>query len=266
MATLFDCIFKTAGFLKGLLYGQSTSAGSTTELVDTTREEANDYFNGGTIFFLSGSLIGKSVTIIDYSDTSHTFTFSAQSSAPGSGIRYAVLSSIYSRNALIAAVNEALSELSPIPMIYEDAAFITVADQESYTIPDGVFNIKKVFIATSETEPYTWQENNGWFENEGNLIFDMSIPAEDDMRIRLYYEGMHESVDSDEDEISTSIHPDIIAWSAAYKAALVRSGIAENTEPHTKEFIGFAAQQLQRMTVLHPSRHFMKTPRSNGWG
>ena len=262
--TLGNMILRTAECLKGLRYSTSTAAGTTTTLVDTGMTEPDEFFNGGTIFFLSGTLIGLSAVITDWDLATNTFTFSTQSGAPGSGVSYAALDANYPREALVQAINGALSELGHYPVFYNEAAFVTVADQEEYTLPAGVYNVKKVFIAANDAEPYEFQENFGWLESAGSLIFDMDTPAESDKRIRIYHEAPHPIVTEDSDAIMDCIHPELLAWTAAYRAALTRSGYAENSEAYTKELLSFAQQKSLQMRK-HPIRHWQKASRRSGW-
>ena len=262
--TLAWQMLKVAECLKGLRYSRSTAAGTTTTLVDTGLDEPDDFFNKGTIFFLSGTLAYGTAVITDYDNATGTITFSAQTNAPGTGVYYAVFDANYPRELLVAAINGALSELGPYPEIYENASFITVANQESYTLPAGVYNIKKVFIATSTVAPYGWTENNGWLEHDGALYFDMSTPTTSDYLIRLYYERPHDTVIDDNDVISHAINPDLLSWTAAYRAILTRMGIAENSEPFTKELLPYAQQKALQMQK-NPIEHFRKASRPSGW-
>lgn len=263
--TLASTMLHTAQCLKGIRHSLTTGGGSVTTLVDALMNEPDDHFNGGTIFFLSGTLAGKTAVVTDYDNTTKTFTFTTQTAAPGSGIRYAVMDATYSREDLSSAVNRALSELSPIPVVLDDAAFVTVADQEKYQLPTGVSNVRKVFIAANDAEPYGWVENRDWFENEGYLYFDVIAPSVADKQIRLYYEGAHTALTTDAGVVSGALHPDLVAWTAAYLASLIRSGLAENSEPHTKEIVGLALQQANRFRAMYPVRHFRKTARMSGW-
>lgn len=262
--TLADLMLKTAENLKGLRYSSAT-CGNATTLTDTSMNEPDDYFNGGTIFFLSGALIGKTAVITDWDLTSHIFTFATQSDAVVSGISYAVFDANYSRETLIKVINQALTTHGPYPKITTDVTFVTVADQEYYTLPTGVNNVKKVFIAKNLTAPYEFQENTGWFEENGNLWFDMDTPSESGYVIRLFHEAPHATVDGDADAISDAIHPDLLSWSATTKALISRMGIAENSEPFTKEFMSYAQQMASAQMKMHPVKHFQKASRKSGW-
>lgn len=262
--TLAAILLKTAECLKGLRYSRSTSAGTTSTLIDTSMDEPDGFFDGGTIFFLSGNLAGKTAVITDWDADTFTFTFATQGSAPELGISYAVLDANYRRDALVAAVNAALSELGPYPTITTDAAFVTVADQEAYTLPTGVMDIRRVEIATNTEEPFGYIENNGWFESGGYLWFDMDTPSEDGYQIRLYHEEPHDRVEDDDDVISDLLHPDLVSWTAAVSALIMRSGVSENSEPHTKEMLSYARQQAQLLR-FHAIKHWRKASRPSGW-
>ncbi len=262
--TLSDIMLKLGQNLKGLRYSTTTSDGSSTTLIDLYMDEPDDYFNGGTIFFLTGTLAGTTSTITDWDNSTHTFTFRDVSATTTEDTKYAVLDGRFRRDALVAAVNSALSELGPLPTITEDETFLTVADQEEYELPAGVTDVRQVYIATSATEPYNYVENYGWFVNEGVLHLDMNTPSSDDYIIKLYHEEPHDYVSDDDDPIMDCIHPDLLAWTAAVHALVGRAGVAENSEPHTKEMLAFAQAMAQR-TKMHMIKHWQKASRPSGW-
>lgn len=262
--TLALMILKVSECLRGLRYSKSTSS-SVTSLVDSMMiDEPDHFFKGGTIFFLSGALIGKTAVITEFASATGTFTFDTQTVSPGMGIIYAVSQAMFSRETIAAVINKALVSIGPFPRIYENASFITVADQEFYVLPIGVSNIKKVFIASNSSAPYNWQENTGWFEENGSLYFDMEQPSIAGMMIRLYYELPHTSLVNDTDAIIDSIHPDLVMWTAAHYATLIRSGVSENSEPFTKEMVTFTQQKMQECSKYLP-KHWQKASRPSGW-
>jgi len=263
--TLADILLKLAQNLKGLRYSTATADGSSTTLVDAFMDEPDDHFNGGTIFFLTGALAGKTSVITDWDETTHTFTFKDTGDAPMMDVAYAVFDANYKRDALIQAVNQALLELGPFPTITEDATFVTVANQEDYELPAGVTNVRQVYIATSITEPYNYAENLGWYVNGGVLYLDMNTPSTSGYVIKLFSEEAHDYVSLDDDPIMDCIHPHLLAWVAAVHALITRTGVAENSEPHTKEMLSFAQTMAQRMRAAHPIKHWRKASRPSGW-
>ncbi len=61
-----------------MVSGVATGGGATT-LLDSTRKEANDYFNGWILTIVAGTGEGETATIVDYTKATGTFTFSALS-------------------------------------------------------------------------------------------------------------------------------------------------------------------------------------------
>ena len=264
--TLADIMLKLSIILKAARHSTSDSSGSTTTLIDSRMiGEPDDFFNGGTIWFKSGLLDGKTAVITDFDSNTGTFTFATQTAAVTNGVSYSAAGPMYSREDLVASINQALTSIGPLPAIYEDAAFITVEDQEEYTLPTDVSNVKKVFIASSLVAPYGWAENTGWFENNGSLWFDMEIPSTADMLIRLYYDAPHAEVSLDADAISDALHPDLVLWTAANYAVLNRAGVAENSEPFTKEMISYTQQQKAAAMLKYRPVRWQKVSRPSGW-
>lgn len=264
MTTLADILLKTAFALKSLRNSLATG-GSTTTLIDTNLSEPNDFFNGGTIFFLSGTLIGKTAIITDWNATTFTFTIPTQTAAVVSGVRYAIAESRYPRETMVQAINMALAELGNV--LQRDETLITEEDLAEYQLPSGVSNIKRVQIATSDTEPFNWDAPHHWWtEWDGLLVFtEAHIPETADMPIRLWYEEPHEAVYNDADEISSAIYPERLSWTAAWLAALNRSGLAENSEPHST-FVAQLANQMRLMQAKHPITTMPRDARWADWG
>lgn len=265
MATTANILLKTAEFLRDLRYGTATG-GSTTTLIDTGLDEPDDdLFNYGTIWFLSGNNSGKTAVVTDYNGTTKTLTFAAQSLACASGDRYAVLNANYRREALVAALNTALSALGPFDDVYTDATFIVVADQESYSIPTGYSSVKRVEFAQAAGAPYNWKINFHWRETAGKIYLDRTTVTglTAGYAMRLHAEKAHASVWADADVVTDTIHPSSLALEAAYYAALTRSGFSENTDSATKS----ALERIVAMRQANPPRvyHMAKDPILPRW-
>jgi len=260
MTTTAELLLKTAELLKGVRYGVSTATGSATTLVDTAMDEPDDWFNGGTIWFLSGALIGKTAVISDYAIATKTFTVPTQSGATGSGTKYAALDANYNREALIAAINTALVALGPFDTI--DDTLDVVADQEEYTIPTGMSNVKRIQVGGSDSAPYQWSAPlRHWKEIGGKIEIEYSsvagMPAAG-YPIRLIGEKQHAAVSADADAITAAVDPWRIALEAAYYAALTRSGYAENTDGTVKDTL----ERLDKLRMMNPPvvRRMSKDP------
>lgn len=250
MTTLAQALLRTAECLESLRNSVATN-GSTSTLVDANMVEPDQFFNGGTIFFLSGALLGKTAVITDWDETTKTFTFPVQTNAVVAGVRYAVAESRYTREALVQAIKSALSEIGPY--LERNDTLLTVANQAEYTLPAGVSDIKRVQIGLTATAPIEWDApDHWWIEWDGELIFgDEHLPSSTGYPIRVWYEAAHADVYLDADVIKNAVHIDRLGWTAAWFAALNRSGLAENSEPNSKEAAGIA-NQMRLMQTKHP--------------
>lgn len=250
MTTTAELLLRTAELLRGLRYGTATG-GSTTTLVDTAMLEPDDFFNNGTIWFLSGNNIGKSAVVSDYSLTSHTFTFATQTAACAAADRYAVLDANYPREALVAALNTALIALGPFD--YVDDTLDVVANQEEYTLPAGYNNVKRVQVAAGATAPFQWGTPlRHWKELNGKLHIDYSsvtrLPTAG-TPIRIIAEKQHARVWADADTITDAVRMDRLALEAAYFAAMTRSEYTENSSNDGKDTL----DRLEKLRAMSPA-------------
>jgi hypothetical protein len=264
MATLASSILNIAMCLGGVRRGKATG-GNTTTLTETSLTEQSDYFNGGTIWFLTGNNAGKSAVITDWAkSTSNTFTFATQSGACAANDRYAAFASKYTREELVVALNMALSDIGPFTQIND--TLVQVADQETYDLPSGVSNVTRVQMATAAAAPYQWsQPHMHWRELDGHLYLDQYHLADNagDL-IRLYYDAKHADVYDDTDVVSDRIHPMRIGWTGAWYASGNRNGFAENAEPDVQIKNQFA-MQMTMMATKYPVTRMRVDSRMSGW-
>ena len=244
-----------AGLLGEVRRGTSTG-GSTTTLVDASCTEPDKYFDGGTLWFLSGANIDKSVKVASYAASTTTFTFETQT-ALVAGVKYAAAPSVYSRDMLLAALNSALIDMGLV--MQRDESLVGVADQEEYDLPTGVIasNVKRVEVNGDIS--YHWRALGG------HLYFDAGyLPAADD-EIVLWYAGQQASVSLDADVISDDINRIRLANAAGYYAVATRIGRAGKDHP------GLAAQmkdfdtKRQEYAVTHRASIWPRDARLGGW-
>lgn len=210
MTTLYNATLELSKILQNTPEGTATG-GTTSTLLDTARRETADYFDQGTIWFITGNNANKSVVIDAWSG--YTFTFATQAAACAAGNRYCVASSEYPRWLLIQKVNEAYRKLQEIS---ENKTLTTVAYQQEYTLPSGVYNVKRVEIAGYTSAPYYWQRYYHWTERDGKLFFDDDfVPEYDGYLIRLLYQVPPAELTSDSGAISNTINIDRLIWNAA---------------------------------------------------
>ena len=265
MITLAKAMLEAARILTNVVESVATG-GSATTLVDSgfpympdgSNVPANDYFNAGTIWFLSGAIVGtadavqKAVT--DWDKATKTFTF-ATGTAIAAAVRYAVCDRGYPGYVLEQGVIQALKALGNVPQIYENAALVTVADQEAYTLPAGVYNLKRVEVAQETSSPYDYLRSYQWEEigdvdGVGSLRFDRGFEPEDaGYRIRLWYQA-----EVDEANVRTYGVPDVapveyVRWAAAAHALRWRLQRVKLDELEKGNFFQEALGQAEKMAI-----------------
>lgn len=213
MTTLFDVLLGTARRVRSFKTGTATG-GTTTTLIDTVyRVEEDDYFNGQTLFMLSGDNANISRSITDFANSTATLTISpALDDAPVAGDRYLISQAI--REDLVQAIAIALDEIGNVTNI--DDSLVIVADQTEYTLPAGVSGISRVEIAGMTTGDYDYRIVHNWDEINGQIVFDNGLPFSPGNTIRLYYNARHATVDADTDVVSDSLPIPLITAIAAF--------------------------------------------------
>lgn len=250
MTTLAEAERETASILMEVFGGTATSGGLTT-FTDSNNASRADYFNGGTLWMLSGSCSGSSSVVSDFG--SGVFTFTSMGSLIAAGDRYLAAPGIYNRDTLISAINQALADIDAVPTI--DDTLTVTADQEEYTLPAGVSNVRRVEVSNEVTDPYDFEVHRFWKEVNGKLYFHPDhAPDTDSMIIRLHYGAPHALVKADADTINPAIHRLRLAWTAAYYAALGRLRAGASDEQGLRDLVNLAQAQYTRMAALHPVR------------
>jgi len=200
--------------------GRIADSGTTTTLVDAAVMEQNDYYTGGALFITSGSAAGSVRRINSYKES--TFTFDALATAIVSGAVYVVTPPLFTADILKNSVNSVLKDEL---IIANDTTFETVANQESYELPDGVFDIVRVEVADSLTAPYLYKKSYNWYEVNGYLYFDDGYePASDGFKIRLWYRTPHGEL-AESGDLSDYVDLERIKWGSvvfAYRNLIER--------------------------------------------
>jgi hypothetical protein len=270
MTTLFTATLDLSKILQNTPEGTATG-GSTTTLEDSLRGEMADYFDGGTIWFLSGNNANKSTAILDWITTK--FTFATQAASCAAGNRYAAASGEFSKWLLIQAVNDALNRMNALRY---NQALTTTAYQERYSLPGGVYNVKRVEVSIETTDPYDFIPNYNWREvgglstgdanNKATLVFDAGhAPALDGCIIRLTYQPERSDLTADADEIDdlTPILP--LVWSAAVYALRWKLGVLGRDKPEKVDRLNEALLNAQVMASKYPMHVISPDPHHATW-
>lgn len=218
MTTFAEAILDLARVLGDVIEGAATG-GSTTSLTDTNKiTKRSGVLSPGTLWLLDcaqASLEGLVLTITGHDKNTVSFTTLPQTVTAND--TYALLDGMkFMRSHLEAAVNLAVAALDEFTQYYTDAAFVTVANQQDYTLPTGIQNIVGVEIARSKTTPYKFREHRGWRElADGTLRFRRRIPPLDDFLIRLAYNSKHARLEAVTDEINAGVNPTRLTYEAA---------------------------------------------------
>lgn len=272
MATLFSATLDLAKILGNVVESTTSAAGTTATLIDTgfpRTAPPDDAYNGGTLWFISGALAGKTAVVTDWTQSSKTFTFATQTAAPGSGSRYAFLDKDYPRDVLRNAVNSAVQSIGGVVDTYTLATFVTVANQEAYALPAGVYNVKRVEIATSTSSPYSYRKHHHWTEKDGYIYLDRGFEeGSAGYGIRLTYIVQPSELTTDTGTtgtISDYIHPDLLKWTAAVYAIQWRIYALGDTNPILERRLAYAIQMEELMRQRHPVQKMAKDVHLAPW-
>lgn len=267
MTTLAKAILELAKEITHVREGKATANGTTATLIDTTQTEPDSYWLKGTLWFLSGAagIVGKTAVPSAYVNSSGTITFPAQSAAPASGDRYAVATQEYTRADLVKAINQALTDLGDLPQ--ENTTLITVADQDEYTLPAGVRDLRRVEVATSLSAPYGYQPNYHWREIvSGKLRFDPGCePSQGGYTLRLTYSAAHAEVSGDADVISDYIPLERLKWAAAVNAMRSRYIDVGKEKPGLMDRFNEAKGMEAKTTSENPIPDVPRDPHWSNW-
>ena len=253
MASLFDTLLHTAELLRVFKSGTAES-GSTTTLVDTQRQEQDNFWNGGTLWMITGENASSSRKVSDFVKSSGNVTVEALGYAVADGDVYGISNNAFPREALVAAVNAALREIGPIPRY--DILTPDEDGKETYLV-NGVFDIARIETTTESEEPYNWTVSYYWKEINNRIVFDKTIAF---TKMRITHHANHDSVQDDDDYVSDYIHPERLAWTAAYYAILNRMGGTQQNEAWLETWLAEAKEQKLVLANRFPVRQMARDP------
>jgi len=207
MARLLDLMLDIARSVGIAREGTTSATGTTTSIVDANLRAPAETYQGGTLFILSGTYDGA-VKVITQHGSGGKITFSgAVAGAVPSGVSYAVTLPKYPYHLLRQTAIRAIQKRT---ITMHDDTLVTVANQEEYTLPAGVGDVRKVLISSNTSDPHDFQPSFFWSVSEGKLIFT-SPPSTAGMVIRLVYAGKHASI-ADGADIDQAVDYEYALW------------------------------------------------------
>lgn len=238
MTTLFDialAVQRKIGDGKRATAGAST----TTTLVCTDMNEADDFWNGGTVFFISGVTLlnNTSAVVSDFAAATDTATLPTQAAAP-TGAVFEIYTQRFSKQAILKAVNQALESLE-VPDWDESTA--VTADTLRYALPAGVRRVRRVEVGTHTDG---WEEHHYWREQDGYILFTKHEPTDTDDYIRLEYAKTPASVSGDSSTIDNAIPLHRLVLEAVVNCLRFRLFQVGTDEPNTETMLKDYMQQL----------------------
>lgn len=261
MTTLIQAALALSKILQNTVEGTATG-GSATTVVDTARYEPADFFDTGTIWILSGNNSGKKAQITDWNLGTFTFTFPTMTLLNAAGNLYAAAPNDYPYWLLAQKINETHRKLMEIS---ENTALTTVSEQQEYTLPAGVYNVKRVEVAQFGSAPYYWQRHHNWVERNGKLVFDDGCaPILDGYGIRLLYSVPPADL-TDASAISDTIILDRLIWNAAVECLRWKLGLIRSDDKEKQRQYQDALVMAQHQAAIFPIEEMPRDPRHAPW-
>ena len=250
MTTFYDLIKELAYHVGDMRQGVSTG-GSTTTLVDTSLNEANEYYNKGTL--LIDQATPAIVYVNTYASATTTFTFATLATAVAAGVGYTAIRSWFPLDVLKRSINLAILE-SELIMKHDDSITL-VADQERYALPAGVTDVRRVEIGTENGDD--WQVHYNWRVESGELRFTAWVPSDSTQTVRLHYTGRQAQLSALTDTLDEQVSRHRLMLAACKHALIWRNQKTKGDEPELAALLNYylsedAKAKNERVSPLLP--------------
>jgi len=209
------------------------TGGSATTVVDSTLADkagGDDAWVDGAIFIIEDGTTagtspeGKYALITAYADSTGTFTFATMTDAVASGDTYGYANNMWPLYQMVEFANDALRGLGDIPLI-DTTTLDTAASQTEYAYAIAWKRRPPIRVEiqtkTSDADDNRWKVLNGWeyrpaTAGSTGLLVLPQLPTSRD--IAIWYMDRHPRVNSYDDPILKSIHPELAKRALVEKA------------------------------------------------
>lgn len=266
--TLFDLLaeaYKRLGQWNESVVTGSTLA--TTAIEDNTlaNEGSDDDWNKGAFFHVYNSSVagaapqGEVVLITDYVDSSGKFTFSALSTTPDAGDRYAYVSEFYPLQTMIGLANSALQSIGTIPLVDKATVSSAVQTEYAYDIAWKRSPPYRVDLQTkigSTLDDNAWELVTGWeYEpatagSSAKIIFEDYLPVS--RKIRIWYQDKHPYVQASTNPIYEGIQPELATLTLVERALEWQNSRLQGGDQFLLQRWTDAKVQAQQARLLYP--------------
>jgi hypothetical protein len=268
VANLFDLTYQLAVSL-GVVNEGTATGGSTTSLIDTVElTQADDFWNLGTVWVTydaagaGAAPQGEYSVVSDFASSSDTATLrSTLTAAIAVNDRYAIARPRYPLSLLTSRINEVLRQ---IPIQKDDTSTVAIAaDQTEYSLPADVWDLKEVWVQssddTNDTQPeriYDWTVKKSATGTANVLMLGRQFTA--DTLLHLKYLTDHQTLRAATDKLDTTIHVNRVVYNAVVGCLLWRKAkigqLDENENQLLNYFQSLATEMNNRFAVSYPKK------------
>ena len=267
--TLFSATLAIARMIPGnvVVDGVATSDGNANKLtlvdnaawfVSPTTLPAEDYFNGGTIWFRDLTTAAdetKAYIITDYATATGTYTYTpALTVKTVTGDIYSATNRLYPRFILRQAVNAALADIDGEDL--QNATLTTVSDQMTYDLPSGVYNVHRVEVARNSSTPYDYKviDRGKWREINDDIAMaeGYQFTTTGDL-IRLTYRVPFAELTTDSGTLPDLVSMNWVKWFGVAYCLRWKLGLTDGDEK-VQTFLQEALVNAEKMAMRYRPR------------
>lgn len=277
--TLHDATYRLARSLRGVTEGVTTG-GSATTIVDTRiLTQADNFYNQGMAWIIrdsaesSAAPEGQFGEVTDFVNSTNTATIGSVSAGSGdpytvavaAGDRYAISTSKYPPHQLISAINEALIDIGPIPII-DTTSIDTATSQTEYSLPlPAKLDLREVYYQgrTGDSNDNRWIKIDNWevrgaISGQDALYLPFQYVTGRD--IMIVYLDEHPELDDAADNINERIHINLLLAYAQIHILEWRANRPGNDPSISKQLDRWlkpgpdGLTKIERMAAENPTR------------